>query len=293
MKKLPCLRALMTAGAVLALSACNGQTVDTGAPATNTANVRIVNGVSGASGVGSIDAYYQASGAASPSSALASNLAFGTASDYGTPNAGAATLIVERAGSAAPGSGGAALVSCPIPPTTIGATYSIVVVYAANAVNCELFQDIQYGNSGQYRAHNAAPKAFTSVAGFGTLQVSSAPAGSTFAASIPAAQGNLAAGGSAVAAFTSASPNNLPPLTTNGVSYAVGAQPTGSGPALATLDVRFIFSPGGTTQPNSAGALTSSGTVGTSVFALDCTAAVAPTVPCTSGVALVGFTDRL
>ncbi len=292
MKKQLRLRALVTAGAVLALSACNGATIDTGAAATTSANVRIVNGVAGAPGVGNIDVYYQVAGTSSPSSALVGNLAFGTASDYAAPNAGSATVIVERAGSAAPGGGGSALVSCPIPGTSIGVNYSIVVVYASNAVNCELFQDVAYTASGQYRAHDAAPKAFTSVAGFGTLQASAAPPGATFAATVPAAQGNLAAGGSAIAAFTQAQPNLLPPVA-NGLSFAVGAQPTGSGPALATLDLHSIFSPGGTTQPNTTGAATVSGTLGISVFALDCTAGVASSVPCTNGVVLVGFTDRL
>jgi hypothetical protein len=95
--------------------------------------------------------------------------------------------------------------------------------------------------------------------------------------------------------FTQAMPNQVPAFT-GSLTFAVGAGTSGSTPALATLDSRYIFGPngGGTSQPNTTGNLNFAGSAGTSIFAIDCTGAtVASNVACSGGVALVGYTDRL
>ncbi len=275
--------------AALSLGGCNNGDIFTGT-STAFSNLRVVNGVSGAPGVTSIDAYFQASGSSAPGTPTMSNLAYGTASDYLSESGVAGTITVRAAGS---GTGGTALATCPIPTLALNAVYSVVVVYVANAVNCEMFQDGGYTTAPQFRAHDASPKSvLSSVAGFGMLQTPAAPPGSTFAVSVPAAQGNLSIGGNAVAAYTLAQPSVVASFS-NSITFAVGAQTSGSGPAIATVDSRYIFTPNGTAEPNTGGGLNYTGTVGTSLFALDCTSNVAPNVPCSSGVALVAVTDRL
>jgi len=288
-----CSRILGAVALPLALSmgACNDNNDLYTTTSTSYANLRMVNGISGAPGVASVDAYFQASGTSAPSTPFVGNLAYGTATDYVSEAGVSGTVVVRAAGS---GSGGTALATCPIPGMVLNVSYSVVFVYVAGVVNCELFQDVAFSSTPQYRAHDASPKsALSSVAGFGMLQTPAAPAGSTFTVSVPEAQGNLSAGAAAVAAWTLAQPNGVVPFTATSVTFAVGAQQTGTGPALATVDSRYLFSPSGTTQPNTTGGLNVAGSVGTSVFALDCTSNIAPTVPCSGGVALVGFTDRL
>ncbi|HEX3551468.1 MAG TPA: hypothetical protein VHT53_13875 [Candidatus Elarobacter sp.] len=276
------------------LAACGGGSGATIANVSgNTSNLRIVNGVSGVAGVGNVDVYFQSTGSPSPTQTIVSNLAFGTASDYLTQPAVAGSVIVQHAGGGSPSGGTAQLASCPIPQMAINAKYSVVLVRTNGAVNCELFQDFDYTASPQYRAHDASPNsALAAGAGFGTEATPSAPPGSTFAVQTAGAQGALAAGNAPATAYTAAQPNGISAFT-GSITFAVSAQTSGSATALATLDSRYIFSPNGTSQPNSSGALNFTGSAGTSIFAIDCTTNVAPNVPCTSGVALVGFTDRL
>ena len=295
--KLSRIAALLAVPAALSLAACGGGSTATIANVSgNTANLRIVNGAPGLAGTGAVDIYFQTTGSAAPSQTIVNNLAYGVASDFTTQAAAAASVIVQRAGGAAPSAGGAQLTSCPMPQLSPNGKYSVVVVNAGGAVNCELFQDFDYATAPQYRVHNAARNSsLATTAGFGIIASASAPPGTPFTVQAVGPQGNLAASAVGPAtSFTQAQPNSISAFS-GSVTFAVGTGTSGTTPAVATLDSRSIFSPNGTTQPNSSGALNFTGTAGTSVFALDCSGAtpIAPNVNCTGGVALVGYTDRL
>ena len=282
--------------AAVSLAACGGGSGATIANVSgNTSSLRIVNGISGVSGVNNVDIYFQSTGSPSPSSPIVSNLAFGTASDYTTQASTAGNIIAQTAGGAAPNSGNTQLTSCPVPQFGINSKYTVVLVRANNAVNCELFQDFDYTASPQYRAHDASPNSVLSAgAGFGYVNTAAAPVGSAFPVQTAASQGVLSAGATSATSYTAAEPNTITGAPAAGsITFAVSAQTSGSASAVATLDSRYIFAPNGTTQPDTTGALNFTNSVGTSVFALDCTANVAANVPCTNGVALVGYTDRL
>lgn len=280
--------------AALSLAACSSGSSTTIANVTgNTANVRIVNGAPTLAS-GSLDVYFQSTGSAAPTTPAVSAISYGVASDFLTQPAAAGTVLVQRAGGPAPSTGTPQLASCPLPQLAINGKYSIVVVTSGGTANCEIFQDFDFTGAPQYRAHDAAANsALAGGAGFGTIPSPSAPPGTTFAVQAATTQGNLAAGPSGPAtSFTAAMPNSIAQFN-GSVTFAVGAGTSGTTPAVATLDSRYLFAPNGLTQPNSTGALNFTGTAGTSIFALDCTTTVAPNVPCTAGVALVGYTDRL
>lgn len=286
--------ALVAVPAALSLAACGGGSTATIANVSgNTANLRVVNGSPSA---GAVDLYFQTTGSAAPSQPIVKNLSYAVASDYTTQAAAAASLIVQNANGPAPSTGTGQLSSCPLPQLASNGKYSIVIVTANGAVNCELFQDFDYSTSPQYRVHDAARNsALASNAGFGVIPAASAPAGTTYTVQMTGAQGSLAASGSGPAtSYTAAQPNSIAAFS-GSVTFATGAGTSGTDTSLATLDSRYVFSPNGTTQPNTSGALNFTGTAGTSLFALDCTGAttVAPNVTCTNGVALVGYTDRL
>jgi hypothetical protein len=292
--KLTRIAALLAVPAALSLAACGGGSNATIANVSgNTSNLRVVNGAPGITGSGAVDIYFQTTGSAAPSQTIVNNLAYGVASDFTTQAAAAASLIVQRAGGPAPSTGTGQLSSCPLPQLSSNGKYSIVIVNAGGVVNCDIFQDFDYTTSPQYRAHNAARSgALSANAGFGIIASASAPPGTPFSVQVVGPQGNLAAANSAATAFTAAQPQSIAAFS-GSITFAVGAGTSGTTPALATLDSRYIFSPNGTTQPNTSGALNFTGTAGTSIFALDCTGAIAPNVNCTNGVALVGYTDRL
>jgi hypothetical protein len=286
--------ALVAVAGALSLTACAGSSSGTVANFSgNTANVRVVNG---APGQGSFDIYFQAVGGTLPSSPVATTVAYGTATDFLTQPAIGENLIAQQAGSASPGASGRAFLSCPLPQFSINAKYSVVIVDNAGTLNCELFQDFDYNASTpQYRAHNATTSASTlaASAGFGTISSASAPPGTPFTVQTVGPRGNLVGTTGAPTSYTAAQPNTIAPFS-GSVTFAVGNGTSGTTPALATLDSRYVFSPNGTTQPNTTGGLNVTGTVGTSIFAIDCTGAtVATNVACTGGVALVGYTDRL
>ena len=281
----------------LSLSACAGGSSDAGIAnvSGNTANVRVVNG---APGQGSFDIYFQAVGGSLPSSPVSNTLAYGTATDFLTQPAIGENLIAQQAGTASPGASGKAFLSCPLPQFGINAKYSVVIVNNAGSLSCELFQDFDYtGSTAQYRAHNATTSgsALAATAGFGTIAAPSAPPGTPFTVQTTGTRGNLVGTSGAPVNYTQAQPNTIAPFS-GSVTFAVGNGTSGTTPALATLDSRYIFGPngGGTNQPNASGNLNFTGSVGTSIFAIDCTGAtVASNVACTGGVALVGYTDRL
>jgi hypothetical protein len=67
-------------------------------------------------------------------------------------------------------------------------------------------------------------------------------------------------------------------------------------PAQASLNASALFASGSTQQPDTAGALDFPNTAGTSLFAIDCTAAAVASLPgvaCNASVALVGTFDTL
>jgi uncharacterized protein DUF4397 len=296
--KLSRIAAFIAIPAALSLGACGGGSTATIANATgDTANVRIVNGTPG---LGTFDVYLQTTGSAAPSNPILQNVAYAVASDYLIEPAASASVLVQHAGGGSPGSGTSQLASCPIPQLTRNAKYSIVIVHAQNTVNCALFQDFDYTTAPQYRMHNASVNA-TAVAagglGFGVIPVPDAPAGSPFTVQGTAPLGNLSAGAAGAATgFTGAQPTSLSASSTS-VTFAVGTGATGTTPSIATVDSKFLFAPNGTTQPNTSGLLNFTGSVGSSIFALDCTAAAIAAVPhaaCSAGgTTLVGYTDRL
>lgn len=284
--------ALAALPGLLSLAACAGGSTATFANATgNLANVRIVNGAPGA---GPLDIYFQTTGSGAPSNPIISALPFGVGSDFIKEPAAAGNLIAQTAGGASPGSGGRPVLSCPFPQMGTNAKYSLVVVSVSGALNCELFQDFDYTGGTQFRAHNASPNsALSSGGGFGTIVAASAPPGTPFTVQVAGPQGTLGASASGSATgFTQAQPTTVAPFT-GSITFAVGTASSGTIPSVATLDSRSIFAPNGKAQPNTSGGLNVAGSAGTSIFALDCSAAVAPNVNCTGGVALVGYTDNL
>jgi Domain of unknown function (DUF4397) len=292
--KLTRFAAFLALPAVVSLAACGGGSNAGFANATgSTANVRIINGAPNA---GALDVYFQSTGSNPPSNPILSGVSYAVASDYLTQAAVAGNVVAMHAGSPAPSTGATVLLSCPVPQFANNAKYSIVIVNTGGFLNCELFQDFDYTAAPQYRVHNASPNgaagALATTAGFGTITAPAAPATSPFTVQTVGPQGVKSLGSGSPTQFTQAMPNQVPAFT-GSLTFAVGAGTTGSTPALATLDSRYVFAPNGTTQPNTSGALNVTGTAGTSIFALDCTTAPAPNVACTNGLALVGYTDRL
>jgi hypothetical protein len=289
--KLIRIAAVLAVPAALSLAACGGGSTATIANISgNTAQMRVVNGNPRA---GSLDVYFQSTGAAPPSSPIVSGVSYGVVSDFLTQAAVAGSVIAMPAGSPAPSTGAHPAASCPVPQFAINGKYSIVFVNFGGAINCELFQDFDYTGAPQYRAHNAAlNSALSGGSGFGTIPTPSAPPGSTFSVQFAGPQGNLAIGNGSPTTFTQAPPQSIPAFS-GSISFAVGTASSGTGTALATLDSRYIFAAGGLTQPNSTGGLNFTGSVGTSIFAIDCTTAPAPNVACTNGIALIGEADRL
>lgn len=285
--------AFVALAGVVSLTACGGGSTGTVANVSgNTANVRVVNG---APGQGSFDIYFQAVGGALPSTPVATGVTFAAATDYLTQPAIGENIIAQQAGTASPGASGKAFLSCPLPQFGINAKYSIVIVNSGGSLNCELFQDFDYTGTAQYRAHNATSPTSTlpATAGFGTIATPSAPPGTLFTVQVTGTRGNLAASSGAPTSYTASQPTAVVAFS-GSVTFAVGAGTSGTTPAIATLDSRYVFAPNGFTQPNTGGGLNVTGSVGTSIFALDCTgASVAPNVACSGGVALVGYTDRL
>lgn len=287
------LAAFVAVPVALSLAACTGGSTGTIANVSgNTANVRVINGNPALTGA--VDVYFQSTGSAAPSQPVITNLAYAVASDYLTQPAVQANIIIQGAGGQAPSTGAKQITSCPIPQLAINAKYSVVIVNAGGGPNCELFQDFDYTGAPQYRPHDAAHvAALATNASFGIIPSASAAPGTPFSVQVTVPQGTLAASGSGAAtSFTAAQPQSIPAFS-GSITFAVGQSGSNPSTSLATLDSRYIFSPNGKTQPNTTGALNFTGTAGTSIFALDCTATVAPNVGCNAGVALVGYTDRL
>ncbi len=294
--KLTRLAALIAVPAAFSLAACGGgssgvlgNTIGTGG---QQGNIRFVNG---SPDLGSnIDIYLQATGAAQPSAPAApstTNMPYGEASLFFAEPTVAYTAIVRSAGAAA-GSTALLGLACPIPQLSANAKYT-VVISGTNATGhtCRLFQDFDYGNTPpQYRVHDAASTLGNSVA-YGTTTVGT-PA--PYNPANTALLGTSALASSA--SFTQVQPAGpIPNAATNPI-FQIG-QPNGAAIAANNgIDAKSLFASGSLTQPDTSGSLNFPSTAGTSLFAIDCTAASVaafPGIGCNNGVALIGTFDTL
>jgi|GEM_PF-1074453 len=293
--------AFLSLPAVLSLAACGGGTSGAGiANVTgNTANVRFINGDTA---TGAVDVYIQSTGSQPPSAKVAGPLAYGEATDYMTEPVVAGSVITEPAGSQAPSTGAHPVASCPVPATSTGGNYTIVLTNSSAGANCMLFQDANYTGAPQIRAHDASANqaaAGNGSLGFGVISSASAPAGTPFSVLADATLGTAAIGNGAPTSYTMTPPVTFTAPGSGSLTFAVGANAAvgTTEPSIATLDSRYIFMPNSFNQPNTTGALNYPGSVGTSLFALDCTSAAMATLPagtnvqCNAGVALFGYTD--
>jgi len=300
--------ALFTVPLALSIAACSGgssgvvgNTIGTGGQA---ANIRFVNG---SPDIGSIDVYYQLTGAAAPSapaSPSSTNVAYAVVTPFIAEPPTAGTVLVRVAGS---GSSSAVIdsLSCPIPQMATNAKYTVAIAgIGAGNHKCLLFQDFDYNTAPQYRFHNAAVGAQPSLAYTTTATSTAAGTAATYSSTQVANQGGnaLALGGGAYTQVQPAGPIG------NGASNPefVSGPNTGSStfPIEGRLNASAVFASGSHAQPDTTGTLNFTGTAGTSIFAIDCTpAAVAALgtggagVTCTTGTsgtyALIGTFDTL
>ncbi|MBV8367565.1 MAG: DUF4397 domain-containing protein, partial [Candidatus Eremiobacteraeota bacterium] len=298
--KLTRFAALVAVPATLALAACGGGTsgvIGNGAgTAGQQANLRFVHGDPN---LGPVDVYVQASGAAAPSSATIASLQYGNASVFYQEAAPVAYSVIVRPAGAS--STSAATQSCPIPQLQTNAKYTVVIVQTPGnptpSVNCALFQDFDYTSAPQYRFHEAAYNTGRTSYDFGVTNTAATTPGSPSTVNGNAPQGLVAVGGS-TPTYTQAQPLGLAPAS--GAAFAIGTGGAATGQSevsVATLPFNQIFNsgPGTPSMPNSANSLNYPQTAGTSVFAIDCTAASAAALgtgfTCTSGVTLIGTFD--
>ena len=286
--------ALVAVLASFALADCGGGSTGVANATGQQAYLRVLYGLPGN---GPLDIYFQSTGTAAPSVPIVASEAYAVSSDYLTEPAAAGTLLVQNAGGGSPGSGAAQLTSCPLPQLANNGKYSIVIARANSVVNCIIFQDFDYTGAPQYRFHDASPNAGASM-GYGVINAANAPVGTAYTIQGIATLGNAAAGGGTVTTFTQATPVNvLAGAGANNVTFAKGPGTAGLGGTEAstgTISASRIFGPNSTAQNNTSGSLNVSGTAGTSVFAVDCTAAAVASlagVSCVNGTALIGQTD--
>ncbi len=285
--KLPRIAAYLAVPAALSLAACGGGSTS---PFVNnatqgTAQVRFVQADPK---VGALDVYFFQSAGSQTSSAAFSNLAFGEASDYQPQTAVANTLVARSAGSA---SSSTAVTACNLPPLT-NANYSIVIADQNGAPNCMVFQDQNYSATPQYRFHHAASIKAAANSALATVAYGVGTSAAAFTVQGTSGVGGFV--GSSNPITQSGSSGNQANAT--GSVFGVGASAaTGtSATPLTSLSAPSIFAPGSLTQPDSAGTLPFSTYAGVSLFAIDCTTAIAGAttpVPCNGGLALIGVFD--
>ncbi len=296
--KLTRLAALVAVPTALSLAACGGGSsgvlgngVGTGG---QTANIRIVNG---SPDLGSnIDLYYTATGAPQPGSTAngqsTTNVPYGQTTPFFQEPTTAGTVTVRSTG-APPSSAALAGLACPIPQLSTNAKYTIVIAGIGANHTCRLFQDFDYNATGpQYRVHDAAASLGASIAYGASTAGNPATYNSTNVAQL---------GGNALApsgtTYTQVQPSGpIPSAGSSDVNFVIG-QPAGSAiTPVDTLDAKNLFASGSLAQPNSGGTLNYTNTAGTSLFAIDCTAASVATLPgvqCNQGAALIGTFDTL
>jgi hypothetical protein len=280
----------------LALASCSGgssgvigNNIGTGG---QQANIRFING---SPDLGSVDFYYQATGAAAPGSPASSTTAaitYPVTTPFVAEAPTAATIIVRAAGS---NSSGPALdsLSCPIPQLAVNAKYTVALAGIGSGNHrCLIFQDFDYSTAAQYRVHNASINAAATLA-YSTSTTNTAPgtAISYNGAQVATKGGNASTGSTA---FTAVQPAGPIGNATSNPAFVIGTNTGGpTFPVLDSLNASALFSSGSTAQPDTTGTLNFTGTAGTSLFAIDCTTSPAPGVQCNSGVALVGTFDTL
>lgn len=278
------LAALVAIPAALSLAACGGGSSGLLSPALGPVGQQgLVRFVQGSPQDRSVDLYMVSSGG-TPGTSPLTTISYGAATDFTAFATTAYTLQVRPAGS---GTSGTLLASCPIPQLANNAKYSIVLAHsslAGGAMDCVLFQDMDYTATAQYRFHDAATALGTgSSVGFGTIAAASAPPGTPFVV-----QGNAALGGLAMTPsggqFLQVTPVQIQGGTTSSSTFAVGANATAgtTESSTTTLAGGSITGPGGASAP------------GTSIFAINC--AGAPSLPSgvtcgANGVALIGQLD--
>lgn len=280
----------------LSLVACSGgssgvigNNVGTGG---QQANIRFVNG---APDLGSVDFYYQATGAAapgSPASSTTAGITYAVTTPFVAEAPTAATIIVRAAGAS---SSAPALdsLSCPIPQLANNAKYTVAIAgIGGGSHRCLVFQDFDYSTAAQYRVHNASLNAAATLA-YATSSTSTAPGtAATYNGSQIATRGGNASAGSAT--YTAVQPAGPIGNATSNPAFVIG--PNTGGPTFTVLDAlnaSAVFASGSTAQPDAGGTLNFTGTAGTSLFVIDCTTSPAPGVQCNSGIALIGTFDTL
>jgi len=286
--------ALLAVPAALSLAACSGGSsgvignpVGTGGAQSN---IRFVNG---APDLGNVDIYFQATGAAAPSSPASTttaNVAYAVVTPFVAESPTAGTVVVRAAGASA---SSAALdsLSCPIPQMGINAKYTVAIAGVGGGNHrCLLFQDFDYTTSPQYRVHDASLNAPAALA-YATATTPTTPG-----TAVPYNGAQVASRGGD--AFTSAPFTQVQPAGPIGnptnPTFVVGPNSGGATfVATNTLAAQYLFASGSTTQPDSTGALNYNSTAGTSLFAIDCTSAPATGVQCNAGYALIGTFDTL
>ena len=280
----------------LALTACSGGSSGTIGNNVGTggqqANIRFING---SPDLGSVDFYYQATGAAAPGSPASSTTAaitYPVTTPFVAEAPTAATIIVRAAGSSSSGPAIDSL-SCPIPQLAVNAKYTVAIAgIGAGNHRCLIFQDFDYSTAAQYRVHNASMNAAATLA-YSTTTTSPAPGTPVpYNGAQVATKGGNASVGSAV--FTPVQPAGPIGNAGSNPAFVIGTNTGGATfPVLDSLNASSLFASGSTAQPDTAGTLNFPGTAGTSLFAIDCTTAPAAGVQCNSGIALVGTFDTL
>ncbi len=290
--------ALLAVPAALSLAACSGGSsgivgnpIGTGGTQSN---IRFVNG---APDLGNVDFYFQATGAsapASPASTTTANVAYAVVTPFVSESPTAGTVAVRAAGASASG-GVLDNLACPIPQMGINAKYTVAIAgIGSGNHHCLIFQDFDYTVAPQYRVHNASVNAPSAIA-FGTTTTPTAPGTAVpyNGAQVASRGGDVSAGGAVYTQVQPAGPiGNL-----SNPTFVVGPNSGGATfTATDTLAAANVFASGATTEPDTTGALNYTATAGTSLFAIDCTAASVASltgVQCNSGYALIGTFDTL
>jgi hypothetical protein len=298
--KLARLAAFVALPAALSLQACNGgssgiigNNVGTGG---QQANIRFVNG---SPDLGSnVDFYWQATGAAAPgapASSTTAGIAYAVVTPFIAEPPTAGTVLVRAAGSSASGPVIDSL-SCAIPQLANNAKYTVAVAgIGAGRHTCLVFQDFDYTTAPQYRVHNAA-RTTTATIAYSTAATNTPPG-----TAVPYNGAQVAArGGDSLlppTTYTQVQPAGPIGNATSNPAFVIG--PNSGGPTFTvtnSLNASALFASGSRAQPDTAGTLNFTGTAGTSVFAIDCTAAAVTGlagVTCNAGVALIGTFDTL
>ncbi len=287
--------ALVAVPAALSLAACGGGSAGVFGNPIGTggqqANIRFVNG---SPDLGSnVDFYFQATGAAapgSPASTTTANVPYAQVTPFVAESPTAATVTLRAAGASA--SGPALLgLACPIPQLANNAKYTVVVAgTAATGHQCLLFQDFDYSLAAQYRVHNGSVNAPATLA-YTTSSTGTAPGTAvTYNGQQVATKGGSAS-------YTQVQPAGPIGNAASNPAFVIGPN-TGAStfPVLDSLNASSLFASGSQAQPDTAGTLNYGSTAGTSLFAIDCTAAAVATLPgvqCNSGTALIGTFDTL